>query len=737
VDTRHEHEPPNAAGLPEVFRPAVPALPPHAQGPRTPAASLDALGLLKALRRRCVLAVGLGVLLAAAAAGVAYVVVPPAKYTAKAMLRVATETPRILVKTAENESNFATFQRTQLAMMRSRIVLEEALKQPEVAKLPVVREQIDPAEWLDKELQIEFAQGSEILRVTMSHADAKVPSTLVNAVVQAYYDLVVLADEERRGKRALDLKVSWTRYQENLRNKREDLKLASMAAGSDDKQALAILQRSEAERLAEAEAELAQTNSELRALRVEYDIVKRNLAAAGPPSAAAVEAIVAQDAEVRRLADLMDEARARYERVDRIARKGEDPALMRHRGDYQAAKAALAARRKALAPLVAEELSRPEPGDASKLEALRERVEILAGLERLQAGDVERLTSRQKKTTEGSTNQAAIREEIKYAEEMAGKMGAEVEALNIEKAAPARVTRVEDAVVPKTKDELRQAKAAGVAGFGAFGLALFGVAFLEYRTRKVDTVDEVLRSLSIRLVGTLPAMPRTNRRPGVGAEAWQSVMVESVDAARAVLLHAARRDSARMVMIASALGGEGKTSLSCHLAASLTRAGLRTLLVDCDLRRPSIHRLFELPVGPGVCEILRGESDVESAIVPAELAGLAILPAGECDTEAIQALACGELGILFAKLRTAYDFVVVDSSPVLPVADSLQVAQHVDTVLYSVLRDVSRMPALHAAHARLASVGIRPLGVVVAGTGQEFYGNAYYAYAGSQTSKSA
>jgi succinoglycan biosynthesis transport protein ExoP len=74
---------------------------------------------------------------------------------------------------------------------------------------------------------------------------------------------------------------------------------------------------------------------------------------------------------------------------------------------------------------------------------------------------------------------------------------------------------------------------------------------------------------------------------------------------------------------------------------------------------------------------------------------------------------------------------------VLPVADALQVAQHVDAVLYSVLRDVSRLPALQAAHERLAAVGIRPLGAIVSGTASEFYGHHYYAYASSRSSESA
>ena len=95
---------------------------------------------------------------------------------------------------------------------------------------------------------------------------------------------------------------------------------------------------------------------------------------------------------------------------------------------------------------------------------------------------------------------------------------------------------------------------------------------------------------------------------------WQNLMLESIDATRTMLIHAARTGSHRVVMITSAVGGEGKTSLASHLATSLARSGLRTLLIDADLRSPSIHRLFDLPLGPGLSEVLRGEVDLADAI---------------------------------------------------------------------------------------------------------------------------
>jgi capsular exopolysaccharide synthesis family protein len=203
------------------------------------------------------------------------------------------------------------------------------------------------------------------------------------------------------------------------------------------------------------------------------------------------------------------------------------------------------------------------------------------------------------------------------------------------------------------------------------------------------------------------------------------MLIESVDAARTALLHISRTESVHVVMVASALGGEGKTSLASHLATSLARAGRRTLLVDGDLRCPSAHELFDQPCSPGFCEVLRDEVELADAIQPTLVSGLWLLSAGLCDSDSIQALASRDLRVIFDQLKEHYDFLVIDSSPVLPVADALLIGQHVDAVIFSIMRDVSRIPKVHAAYERLSRLGIRMLGAIVTGEQADYYGNTY------------
>jgi capsular exopolysaccharide synthesis family protein len=235
----------------------------------------------------------------------------------------------------------------------------------------------------------------------------------------------------------------------------------------------------------------------------------------------------------------------------------------------------------------------------------------------------------------------------------------------------------------------------------------------------------------MELVGTLPALPsRKSRRLEGSAEdaanLWDQVLLDSVDATRTMLLHLSRVEGLRTLMVTSAMKGEGKTSLACHLATSLARARRRTLLIDLDLRCPAAHALFDLPLSTGVCGVLRGEMPMADAIRPTIVPGLSVMTAGLCDSAAIESLAHEPLKNLLEQVRDHYDFIIIDSAPVLAVADTLQISQHVDAVILSILRDVSRLPLIHDAYERLTRLGARILGAVVAGVDCERYGSGYY-----------
>jgi capsular exopolysaccharide synthesis family protein len=299
------------------------------------------------------------------------------------------------------------------------------------------------------------------------------------------------------------------------------------------------------------------------------------------------------------------------------------------------------------------------------------------------------------------------------------RLAGEIRKLKEEQRDPPRVELLETKMF-RADDFSRRVKYSFLAALGGFGAIVFGIALLEFRSLRIDSLDDVVHGIGLNVMGTLPAGPsRTpmtlGRTNSALAAPRQTGLIDSIDSIRTMLMHAAQSGSMRIVMVTSAVGSEGKTSLATHLAASLARAGYKTLLVDADLRNPVVDRLFELSAVPGLSELLRGDAVLTDVIQATQAAELFVLTAGHCDFETQRALARNGLQSVFDCLRAQFECVVVDSSSILSVADSLSIAKNVDGVLFAIMQDVSLLPLVHAAYRRLEMLGIRVLGAVVNG----------------------
>src|SRR5262249_33084095 len=168
------------------------------------------------------------------------------------------------------------------------------------------------------------------------------------------------------------------------------------------------------------------------------------------------------------------------------------------------------------------------------------------------------------------------------------------------------------------KEEAGLIRMTSAAAAGALLLVVLAFAFWEFRARRVGAADDVSHGLGMKLMGTLPdsSARAYGARTNGGGASRHSLLAEAGGATRTLLLRAARTEGLRVVMVTSAHSGEGKTSLSTHLAASLAQVGYRTLFIDGDLRNPIAHRVFDLESAPGFCELLRGEAAAADLIRP-------------------------------------------------------------------------------------------------------------------------
>jgi polysaccharide biosynthesis transport protein len=717
---------------------------PRQQLAATPAAgaTLSPMALLYALRRRQMLALGVAILAAATCGPAAWFFVPPAQFKAQARLQVIAQQPKVLFGTVETEvsDDYHRYQTTQLTLVKSRLVLNTALQDEQVNKYRMVKELDDPIAWLQEKLKVEFISGSEIMEIALSGKDPQELAGLVNAIKEAYVEEVVNVDKKRRVDRHSKLKKIKQTYTEILKERRDHQRKLAVTIGSDDRQTLAIRQRYAMEHMAALRSELLDIQSQKRKaeslLKVQRPRENSVDGSSTVATSADINRLVDQDPGVAALVDRLAAAEERLSseggRVRSIARQGAaEPAFKFLRDQVYSAQASLKRRRAAVRATVIQQLRSEDEGDPSTpKDPNGQQLVMLNDLEQRLMSEIGSTEKGNQSVTENTLDLRELQEEVAQMESAALKVGAEVESLNVELDAPPRIRTIEDAVVPRSRDDKKRFMMIGMVIFGSFFGGLIGIAFLELQTQKVDSADQVPNDLGLRVVGALPILPSRTSRAGSISRAnkdqhWQALLLESIDATRTMLVHAARTESHRVFMIASAVSGEGKTSLASHLATSLARGGIKTLLVDGDLRSPSIHRIFDLPEGAGLSDLLRGEVGVADVISETAIDELKVVTAGICDQQTIRALSQGCLGAIFAQFREQFDFVIVDSSPILPVADALIVAQQADAVLFSIFRDKSSKTKVSAAVQRLQCLGVPILGAVVTGGHGGLYGNHY------------
>lgn len=219
-------------------------------------------------------------------------------------------------------------------------------------------------------------------------------------------------------------------------------------------------------------------------------------------------------------------------------------------------------------------------------------------------------------------------------------------------------------------------------GSSPFGPALIGIVIglllgvglavvidtLQDRVSTPDDLAAVRRSLPI-----LAAIPHAD----VDAPSSDFIVKEAYRYLRTGLRVYGLNAELRSVIVTSAVGGEGKTTIAVNLARAMAEAGDRVLLVDCDLRRPSVHQVLGLPNGRGVTSVVVDNVGVADAVHFVD-GGLAVLTSGPPVQNPTEMLGSERFSSVIAALSSQADFVVLDSPPVLPVADALIAGLRVD-----------------------------------------------------------
>jgi tyrosine-protein kinase Etk/Wzc len=225
-------------------------------------------------------------------------------------------------------------------------------------------------------------------------------------------------------------------------------------------------------------------------------------------------------------------------------------------------------------------------------------------------------------------------------------------------------------------------------------------------------------------IQTLGIVPRV-----IGKEQTETVFVEAIESLVLALQFAlAGKRGGKVILVTSAVPDQGKSLLSANLASLFAEKGLKTLLVDADMRRPTIHRYMNVSNVKGLSGVLEGSVKL-SEVITELFENLHTLPAGPKAEKVAQLLRDESLYLLMESLRSQYDVVIVDSPPVLPVPDAAALSRHVDLTVFVARQGAVSYSEVAEAIARLGNVGTAVDGLIFNGFEPLLPRYGYYSHA--------
>jgi succinoglycan biosynthesis transport protein ExoP len=280
-----------------------------------------------------------------------------------------------------------------------------------------------------------------------------------------------------------------------------------------------------------------------------------------------------------------------------------------------------------------------------------------------------------------------------------------------------------------------------LAGAAVGLLAGVGLAYLSDVTDKsFRNPEEIRRRLGLPIVAHVPIMddkdalsspdaPQLEQslaayhRPKSGeAEAYRSL--------RTALYFSTRGKGHKVIQVTSPTMGDGKTTMASNLAIAIAQAGKRVVLVDADMRRPRVHAMFGVRPEHGLSSVIAGEAPLQATLVDSGIERLTLLTCGPRPENPAELLSQPQFELVLDELRQQFDFVIVDTPPLLAVTDPAIVVSRMDGVLLTVRVSKNGRPAAERAREILYSVHANVLGIVVNGVGKSngTYGYDHYRY---------
>jgi capsular exopolysaccharide synthesis family protein len=724
--------------------------------------------ILRALARHWWRILAIWLVVTAPAGFLIYMFVQPT-YDVVSLLRIEPVQPDLLspINRGIGEIQNKTYLKTQVGLIMSSKVLTPAIADPLVVNLPMIKNSKDPKTDLVEKLKVYIIDETNLIKVSLELPNAEEAVVIVRAVVESY--LAQNMDYSRSANRELteSLKQQLVKIGEEINLKRDKLKelykkgnvavnpgerLNNVA--NDGNVTQPTFKNVSENQVQQMMSEIGQTDLQLIEATSTLD-VKREAFKGKPedrPGVAQssegellgrIQEEFKKDPDVLALKQEIDDTLDHLDHLKRTVRQPHDAARVAAQNKLNDLQKDYAGLWISKYQEILSRLTGTGPVDSTQSLAaileLEQKVEMLKQKKAKLAEHFKVMQVEQKATNDDTFEASYLNYQVQSLLVWEQIVKKNLEQLKFEASQDKyRVVLVDPAAAPRSPSNNKRLKFLAAAPVAVMFMMLGLFLLLEIKAERVADPD----ALSTRVrseVFALPPLPtaRSIRKLSASdADDQIEQFIQRLDHLRfAVCGNPGDHGKGRCVLITSAVGGEGKTTLAAQLAARCGNAGISTLLIDSDFRRAALCPLLDVPEGPGLSDILKDEATLDDVAIPVQGGTFYLLPAGTPIQDTSRLLQSPRFGQLVGQLRQLYDLIIIDSPPVLPVPDALILGRWADGAVIAARYDISRFPQVERARRQLDNAGITILGTVINGMrhSDSYYGR--YTYSRQRTNQ--
>jgi len=255
------------------------------------------------------------------------------------------------------------------------------------------------------------------------------------------------------------------------------------------------------------------------------------------------------------------------------------------------------------------------------------------------------------------------------------------------------------------------------------------LAFIrENKNHYIRNKDDIKKLTNLPVYGSIPYFKQKKHKISLHNEA-KSPFFESFRTLRTNLQFSNKKQRSTVILITSTIAGEGKSTTTANLATVLEMAKYKTIIVNFDLRKPTLHKFFDIDNNIGLSTYLMGENSLNEIILPTEFANLDIVPSGRIPSNPSELILSKELPRLFEKLKEMYEYIIIDTAPIGIISDTKMLMQYSDLNLIIIREDYAKKEFIATLEEIIEKHNFKNIGLILnaskAKGGEYGYGYSY------------